>query len=576
MTPHEIQIQNLQSEIAQLKNKLTAEMKKENRYGLNWIDVPEAFDEETKNKIPTLEEVKENAISNDDGKPTHILIEGDNYHALKCLNYTHEGKIDVIYIDPPYNTGKEFVYKDSRNLEKYPNGSLIDSEHPLRHSAWLSFMSKRLKLAKNLLSEKGVIFISIDDNEQANLKLLCDSIFGEKNFVGNLTWESTTQPVNAGIAKFQLQQKVEYIFCYAKNKSKKNRFELKQVETELKYPHQGKFGKCRFEIIEKSDAGSYQRDSMKFPILGVFPREGKRWQIGEETARALEKLGRLENIDGIIKKAIYPEDEIDKQKFEPFWSHLSAKDVETAQNGKDELNDILGRAVGFDTVKPVKLIEKIVFHSTSKANNSIILDFFAGSGTTLQSVIQQNIDDGGNRQCIICTNNENKICETITYPRVKNVIQGYTKSKGEQIAGLGNSLKYYKTAFVGKNDAQFATDEDKIELAKKAGSLISISENTLEEIRTTEYFQIFKNPVTQKHTAVYFNEDPINFDEFVEEINSVVERVETTNKVAVYVYCEGSPEIYENEFDDLTNIEIKPIPSPILQIYRTLNTCHFD
>lgn len=550
-------------------------MKKEHRYGLNWIDVPEAFDEETKNKIPTLEEVKENAISNDDGKPTHILIEGDNYHALQCLNYTHEGKIDVIYIDPPYNTGKEFVYKDSRNLEKYPNGSLIDSEHPLRHSAWLSFMSKRLKLAKNLLSEKGVIFISIDDNEQANLKLLCDEIFGEKNFE-SFIWKKKG---GAGNTEKIIGCLTEYILCYFKHKQS-GIFNYQKFERTYKFKDDKGF--FNLEGIEKSNSGTYARPTMLFDIVNpkdnkVYkPSKNMRWTIGEKSVQEMIENEQLFFDDKKNKVYRIKRAEDYEQSLNVYYNLL--EDCGSLSFAKDELEKLGFEREFFDTPKPTILLDRILKIASSKS--STILDFFAGSGTTLHATMKLNEEDGGNRQCILVQLNENNICKEVTYERNKRVILGYTNSKGEQIAGLGNSLKYYKTAFVGKNDAQFATDEDKIELAKKAGSLISISENTLEEIKTTEYFQIFKNPVTQKHTAVYFNEDPINFDEFVEEINSVVERVvtehcrsvETTNKVAVYVYCEGSPEIYENEFDDLTNIEIKPIPSPILQIYRTLNS----
>ena len=219
---YKIKIEELQKEIEILKKKQTEKIKAE-RYGLNWIDVPEAFEKESENKIPVLKEVKDKAVKNDDGKPTHILIEGDNYHALKCLNYTHAGKIDVIYIDPPYNTGSDgFIYKDARFLEQFPDGTTIPKEHSLRHSTWLSFMNKRLKLAKNLLSEKGVIFISIDDNEQANLKLLCDQIFGESLFLGNIDWESKTKSQNTKTAFDKLQPKVEHILVY----SKRNHFNL--------------------------------------------------------------------------------------------------------------------------------------------------------------------------------------------------------------------------------------------------------------------------------------------------------------------------------------------------------------
>ncbi|MBQ5576990.1 MAG: site-specific DNA-methyltransferase, partial [Bacteroidales bacterium] len=204
----QLRIRELEKEIA----KLHTQIKKE-RYGLVWLDVPEGFERESENQIPVLEEVKDKAIKNDDGKPTHIIIEGDNYHALTCLNYTHKGKIDVIYIDPPYNTGSDgFTYKDKRFLKEFPDGSPVPKDHPLRHSYWLSFMSKRLELAKNLLSDKGVIFISIDDNEQANCKLLCDKIFGEDKFVAIFPWRKRTAKSDV---PYGVSQDYEWGICYA-------------------------------------------------------------------------------------------------------------------------------------------------------------------------------------------------------------------------------------------------------------------------------------------------------------------------------------------------------------------------
>ena len=556
-TSLQIRIRELEKEIARLHKQI-----KEQRYGLTWLDVPEAFETESENKIPILEEVKEKAIDNGGETTPHIIIEGDNYHALSCLNYTHRGKIDVIYIDPPYNTGNDgFTYKDKRFLKEFPDGSPVPKEHPLRHSYWLSFMSKRLELAKNLLSDKGVIFISIDDNEQANLKLLSDKIFGEKNFIGTLTWESTTQPINAGTAKFQLQQKVEYILCYVKNKSKKQQFILNEIVKENKYPHVGKLGKCRFEIIEKSDAGTYKRETMKFQILGQYPREGKRWQIGETTARDLERRGRVEIVDGIVKKAVYPEDELVESSFVPFWSHYSSDEVGTAQNGKDELNEIMGRATGFDTVKTVSLITELITHFPK---NITILDFFAGSGTTLHAVMKLNEEDSGKRQCILVQEKEmgNNICQEITYERNRRVIQGYTNAKREPVLGLGNSLKYYRSNFVGKHTAQLANDEDRIILAQKAGCLISLCENTLEEIKTTKCYQVFTDG--KCFTGIYFSDDTEQLPEFVEEIES------KDAPTAVYIFCWGSPDIYENEFNDLKKITIKAIPQPILEIYKTI------
>jgi adenine-specific DNA-methyltransferase len=205
-----IRVRELQKEVDRLNAQL-----KEKRFGLTWIDVPEAFEQESENKISVLEEVPELAIHNKDGKPTHILIEGDNYHALTCLNYTHRGKVDVIYIDPPYNTGNDgFVYRDKRFLDKFPDGTQIPKNHPLRHSAWLSFVEKRLRLGFELLSDNGVIFISIDDVEQARLKLLCDQIIGEEHFAGDISWQRSYSPRNDSKG---ISAEKEHILVYSKN-----------------------------------------------------------------------------------------------------------------------------------------------------------------------------------------------------------------------------------------------------------------------------------------------------------------------------------------------------------------------
>ena len=181
------------------------------KYGLVWDEerVPEKVVTDCQDKLPVLTEVKGKEITTDENEPTHILIEGDNYHALSVLNYTHKGKIDLIYIDPPYNTGNnDFKYNDK----------FVDKNDTWRHSKWLTFMSKRLELAKELLTEKGIIFISIDDNEQAQLKLLCNAIFGEENFITNIIWESKT---GASDAK-TIDTITEYILVYVKSPGKTN------------------------------------------------------------------------------------------------------------------------------------------------------------------------------------------------------------------------------------------------------------------------------------------------------------------------------------------------------------------
>src|SRR3989338_5877367 len=195
--------EKLLAEIGRLKK----ELKKKKKYGLVWEDKPEDVVEMCKEKLPVLKEVKSKEIITDKDKPTNILIEGDNYHSLSVLNYTHQGKIDVIYIDPPYNTGnKDFKYNDS----------FVEKDDAFRHSKWLSFMSKRLKLAKNLLKDTGVAFISIDDNEASQLKLLCNEIFGEDNLL-DVFYIQVRYAGKSLNEKDNFQKLIEQVFIYAKN-----------------------------------------------------------------------------------------------------------------------------------------------------------------------------------------------------------------------------------------------------------------------------------------------------------------------------------------------------------------------
>jgi len=184
--------------------RLKRELKKKKKYGLVWEEKPEDVVEMCKENLPILNEVNDNEIITNSKKPMNILIEGDNYHALSVLNYTHEKKIDLIYIDPPYNTGnKDFIFND-----RY-----VEREDSYKHSKWLSFMYKRLLIAKKLLKQDGIIFISIDDNELSQLKIVCDEIFGENNFIANIIWQKVYSPKNQS-KRISIEH--EYILIYAK------------------------------------------------------------------------------------------------------------------------------------------------------------------------------------------------------------------------------------------------------------------------------------------------------------------------------------------------------------------------
>ena len=638
-------IRELEKENARLAHELSVKMDK---YGLYWLDCPEAFDEESEDKIPVLEEVPDKEIRNDDGKPIHILIEGDNYHALTCLNFTHRGKIDVIYIDPPYNTGKDFYYKDKRTLEQYPNGEPIKMNHPLRHSAWLSFMEKRLKLAKWLLRDSGIIFISINDNEQANLKLLCDKIFREKNFI-------TTFPRKGNGGRQDSDHYAivhEYVLGYARDITK---LKAGEMVYERVFPLYDESRKLRYKVqlLRKWGDKSLRADrpNLYYPIYwnpktkefstkckgkswkGIYPMidaetEG-RWRWGKTTMNEAfaEGLVEMREDSGVLipYERIY-EDPDDTEETKLYSSWIDKIDNST---GTALLKDMI-KDCPFEYPKPVDLIARLI-QMGSKRKDCVVLDFFAGSGTTFHAVSQLNSKDGGTRQCLLCTNTENNICDGVTYPRVSKVINGYISIKGtydelfrekitlaklrkaarliglveeindeskgmysdikteikdgiltvrgkinaeESVPALGGSLKYYRTAFVGKHGCGDVLDEDRDELSANAGTMLALAEGTLDEVRVPKKTKDFWRHYTDgghKHTFVYHSCKAKALPSLSREADKVRSR-DKDAKLSVYIYTlGGSIGAFENEFDDMTNIELKEIPEPILKIYRTIN-----
>lgn len=646
ITNLQTRVRELEKENARLAHELSVKMDK---YGLYWLDCPEAFDAESENKIPVLEEVPDNEIRNSDGKPTHILIEGDNYHALTCLNFTHRGKIDVIYIDPPYNTGKDFFYKDKRTLDKYPNGEQINGNHSLRHSAWLSFMEKRLKIAKWLLRDTGVIFISINDSEQANLKLLCDRIFGENNFI-------TTFPrKGAGGRQDSTHYAIvhEYVVGYAKDITK---FKAGEMSYERDFPHYDETRKKKYKtmLLRKWGDNSLRenRPNLFYPIywnpktgefsisrknksdVEVFPMldadtEGC-WRWGKTTMKEAFAEGLVEMRSGrngeyVPYERIY-EEEGENESTKLYSSWLDKIDVST---GSALLKDMIADCK-FDYPKPVDLISRLILMGSPK-KDCVVLDFFAGSGTTFHAVAQLNAQDGGKRKCILGTNNENNICTDVTLPRIKKAIDGYVSNKGsydellkvkltlsrlksaarllgeidavyednsvqydsiktevkdgfvlvrgkvakgETVPGLGGSLKYYRTAFVGKHGCRDALDEDRDELAANAGTMLALAEGTLDEVtvpKKAEGYWRHYSDGAHRHTLVYHSCRAKEFPSLSKEADKIRAK-DKDAKISVYVYVlGGTVDVFENEFDDMANIELKPIPEPILDIYRTIN-----
>ncbi len=477
----------LLEEVEKLKRQVKT-LRARKKYGLVWEEEkePEQIVLDCQYKIPILKEAKSKEIISDKKEPVNILIEGDNYHALSVLNYTHRGKIDVIYIDPPYNTGSnDFKYNDI----------WVDAEDTYRHSKWLNFMNARLKLALNLLKNEGVILVQIDDIEIAQLRLLMDSIFGPENFRNTVVWAYRTG--GAPSKKEIFAKKHDYILIYSRSK---NYF----------------FNRFKEKIIYEKDFFGAKKDSEGNYYASVNLRD------------VIEGEMNLLNVDDTTYKKI---------KIKPV------------------LNLSKERIMDFPSQKPIQLIKYFLEIFTSK--DSIILDFFAGTGTTGKSVLDINYEDKGSRRFILCTNDENSICTKICYPELRKYIKGDKK-----ISSLGGNLRYFKTELLDVEHISHVSDEQKIKITYQAGDMIALREGTFEEVEKDEWWQIFKDGT--KYTAIYFKEDKRKLNELIKKLSKLKE------KVVLYIFSWGKNE-YKNEFTEYKNIKVEDIPEPIIDVYKEVN-----
>ena len=568
-----IDLKALRAQIAELaidkdlKHQLLEAIEERPHYGLVWEESSEeAWDEMQDKLLVFVEDANKRLDAAPAGSPNHVLIEGDNLNALAALSYSHAGKIDVIYIDPPYNTGnKDFVYNDS----------FVDKEDGYRHSKWLSFMDRRLRIAKKLLSEKGVIFISIDDNEQAALKLLCDDIFGEENFFTNLLWQSTPGS-NTGK---DVKTVTEYVLMYAKQKTMVD-INSKPIEDTKKYKfhdeHLARRGPYVTNKLDRRMTGSHYSEALNYAIkmpdgTKLYPgcstekqehwnwrwsKQKVEWGIANDFILFNQKNGKwsiyfkqylkVDNNDTPIERAL------------PY-QNLILEDAMNAARGTREVMDIFSEKK-FDYPKPLSLIT-FVLNMVSKPD-STILDFFAGSGTTLHATMQLNSEDGGHRKCILVTNNENNICEKVTYERNKRVIQGYTTPKGEQVAGLANNnLRYYKTTFVPRE----LSNRNRRALMSSLVDLLCIKNDIYQEQET------FGGKRFKKSVLRYFKDEAgqmlvVLNENVVSTIVPMMAEVATKqHPLKVYVYADG-PYAYDDEFKSvLPVIDLCALPDVFLQ-----------
>src|SRR3989338_8105510 len=546
------------------KEELIKELRriKETKYGLVWHrDLPEEKidilinpDARTPNEMfpnemagkpfPILKETKRKEINGDKGKPVNLLVEGDNHHSLAVLNFTHYESIDLIYIDPPYNTGnKDFTYNDK----------MVDSEDPFRHSKWFSFMEKRLKLAKNLLKETGVIFISIDDHEQAQLRMLCDEIFGPNNFIANIVWQKKYTQSND--AKY-FSATHDFILCYAKEADNfRIRLLPRTEKQDVRYKNpdndpRGPWMTSPLHAKSGSDitySYTFKNGVTWIPPTGTYPRFSKAtllkadkekqiWFGAKGTAVPRLKKYLNEMKQGLIPKTIWLYDE-----------------VVSNDDARLELKELMPEN-GFDSPKPTALIGRILDLASDK--DSVVLDFMAGSGTTGHAVLKHNEKDKGNRQFILCTNNENNICSDFCFPRLKKAIKGYKNPKGENIAGLGGNLKYYVCDFVEAEP----TDRNKRKLVSESTEMLCIRENAFELVQNESDFKIFKN--SDKYLGIVFYEEAIG------DFKKAIKKIKGHFNAYIFSMTDDP---HKDQFEDLGDkVTLCAIPEVILKVYREI------
>lgn len=602
---HKEELNLLKEQIALLKGNTTNEdvLEKINKtvermefsplfkpYGLFFEDYKENEVEilNTHKLMPT--QLDDLLIEKDLNKPVNLLLEGDNYQALKLLEKTHKEKIDVIYIDPPYNTGnKDFVYNDS----------YVNNEDAFRHSKWLSFMDKRLQIAKKLLSQDGIIYISIDDNEQSQLKMLCDQVFGEQNFASHISWLNNKK--GRQMDKF-FATTTDHILVYVKNK---DYFDINlevdfSYDLDIEYNLEDNISKYKRGVVLNNTNSKFNiitRPNLTYAIY-YNPKTSHAVTLDEKYMDSdgnwvIDDINRYS--EGYVKikppfrdsnmlfgcwrwgenkfNSEYKENIIFEENSKGTWMAYTKLRLDSdggkvkkpknyidinGSQGRLELEDIFGDKI-FDHPKPTKLIKWLLDRHSNK--NAVVLDFFAGSGTTGHAVMELNKEDGGNRQFILATNNEVSpdkelqlllskglvpqtpevkkgqlfkewkqavsefketssyqeflksddynnlgIARQVTYERLKRVINGYTTPKGKFVEGLPNNLKYIRLDKVTNLDAKKGVYSQK--------DAVFYFENVMEDL-DAEYFK-----GESKDKVVYVVGDEEEIDNLLSELKN--------------------------------------------------------
>jgi adenine-specific DNA-methyltransferase len=595
------------------RSALLAIINTKKRYGLVWEEKPEEMEELLRHKLPVLKEIAERRIlgpmiqtnvvaenpilfANENNisqmpicTPNHILIEGDNLHALTALSFTHEDKIDVIYIDPPYNTGnKDFKYQDAFKDEP----EFIDKEHPFRHSTWLSFIYKRLQIAQRLLKDNGLIYISIDDNEQAQLKLIADEIFTEKCHVATLP---VIMNLKGNQDNYGFSDTHEYCLVYTKRFQAKefgyfilNEEDLFNDWLEDDY---GLYKKADGLRATGVNAPRNKRPNLFYPIF-INPNSEKFYTTEDNISKANDDIALWPiNEDGEELSWYWKKSNVNDfnynliltrargggfsiyKKQRPALGDLPTKKPKSifykseysTSSSTTELKKMFGAKV-FNAPKPVPFLKDLLTISLPK--NGIVLDFFAGSGTTMHATMELNKEDGGYRKCILVTNNENKICEEITYERNKKVITGYNTTNNEWVNGLKlNNLRYYKTDFIPSNKSE----TNRRLLTNSSTDLLCIKEDCYTDLTEANGFnikqcRIFTNDSGKYLIIVYHSRQQIQvceqLAEYIKTLNCLSE------KIRLYGFSPEKETLTEDFIEVADKIQAVPLPEAIYNAYR--------
>mgnify|MGYP004558198249 FL=1 len=538
--------------LSMIENELTKK-----KYGLIWEEHEERVDKELETQIPTFEEIKNKEIVSNPNEKFNFLLEGDNLHSLYLLEKTHKEKIDVIYIDPPYNTGsKDFIYNDK----------IIDDEDGYKHSKWLSFMNKRLQMAQRLLSDTGVIFISIDDNEIAQLKLLCDTIFNEINRISIHHVQVRYAEKSLADGK-SVKPVMEYVLVYAKdiNKFKLNLPKEEYTDASFLYEIEElrsgvivKDGNVTMQVFKPGEWQIKKKNESSQNLLKETWVSGtiySKMSYGQVVKRYIEPryssdgLGCLYKVigrgdDGLGYRYYVGPSKKGSTRCKMYSGMPLSRVDEIKSNGGSfrevPISNLINYAADFGNIrhegnmtfnsgkKPVKMLKELINYHPNK--NAVVLDFFAGSGSTAQAVLELNKEDNGNRQFILCTNNENNICEEITYKRIKNVITGYGKYNP-----LKSNLKYYRCTYIPRINTE--TEDLHNNLLINIKNLIQL-ENGIE--------------IDDNKIRVYLNEDELDRFSINEKELEICEKVYISSDILLTSEQEN---IFENN-----NIEVYIIP----------------